>query len=397
MTIKARWPVFDSEQLQAASAVLQSGKVNYWTGSEGKLFEQEYAAYLGIKHAIAVTNGTAALELALHAVGVGEGDEVVVPSRTFIGTASAVVARGGRPIVADIDRFSNNVTAESIHAALSAKTRAIIVVHVGGWPCDMHSIIELADSHGVPVIEDCAQAHGAFYRGRPVGSFGAISAFSFCQDKIITTGGEGGLVATNDPALWERAWSYKDHGKSFARVNDKNGVVGFRYLHDTFGTNMRMTEMQAAIGRVQLRRLPDFHHARATNAQTLIHYLEGCPGLIFPHPSDDCVHAYYRLYGIVEPTMLNDGWTRDRVLAELHNAGIPVGTGSCGEIYREKAFDSFGPHAHLPNARYVQDNSLAFLVDPTFDEAEMVQIARRVRQLFQSIVTTDRPALSNAA
>jgi dTDP-4-amino-4,6-dideoxygalactose transaminase len=397
MTIKARWPVFDSEQVQAVSAVLQSGKVNYWTGTEGKRFEQEYAAYLGVKHAIAVTNGTAALELALHAVGVGDGDEVVVPSRTFIGTASAVVARGGRPIIADIDRFSNNVTADSIHAACSPRTRAIIVVHVGGWPCDMHSILEFAHSREIPVIEDCAQAHGGVYRGRPVGSLGAISAFSFCQDKIITTGGEGGLVATDDPALWERAWSYKDHGKSFARVNNKHGNLGFRYLHETFGTNMRMTEMQAAIGRVQLRRLAEFHHARASNVHTLTRHLEACPGLILPHPGYDCKHAYYRFYGLVEPTVLKDGWTRDRILAELCDEGIPVGTGSCGEIYREKAFDSFGPHARLPNAQYVQDNSLAFLVDPTFDEADMVRIAGRVRQLFQSIVTTDRPALSNAA
>jgi len=261
----------------------------------------------------------------------------------------------------------------------------------------MHSILEVANLHGVPVIEDCAQAHGAFYRGRPVGTFGAISAFSFCQDKIITTGGEGGLVATNDSVLWERAWSFKDHGKDYARAHDKSHSSGFRYLHETFGTNMRMTEMQAAIGRIQLRKLPEFHRTRTDNALTLSRHLEGCPGLIFPQPNDDCVHAYYRLYALVEPTLLMHGWTRDRLLAELCAENVPVGTGSCGEIYREKAFDAFGPRSRLPNARYAQDNSLAFLVDPSFDEDDMIRVAGRVRKLFEAIATKHRQSLNSAA
>ena len=383
--MKARWPVFDLEQVQAVAAVLQSGKVNYWTGTQGKCFEQEYAAYLGVKHAIAVTNGTAALELALHAIGVGNGDEVVVPSRTFIGTASAVAARGARPVVADIDLASSNVTTESLRAACTPKTRAIIVVHLGGWPCDMQPILDFANSRGVPVIEDCAQAHGALYQGRPVGSFGAISAYSFCQDKIITTGGEGGLVVTNSTALWERAWSYKDHGKNLTRVNEKNEAGGFRYLHESFGSNMRMTEMQAAIGRLQLAKLAEFIRMRSANAFRLMQGLENCPGLVIPKPPNEVRHAFYRLYALVEPGQLADGWSRDEILKELIARGVPAGTGSCAEIYREKAFQVFGPQRSLPQARYVQENSLALLVDPTYSEEEMSEIAELVREVFESV------------
>jgi dTDP-4-amino-4,6-dideoxygalactose transaminase len=251
------WPVFEPDEIQAVTAVMQSGKVNYWTGNEAREFEREYAEYLGVKHTIALHNGTLALELALYAFGIGDGDEVITTSRTYIASASAAVIRGCVPIIADIDPVTQNITADTIRPLITAKTRALIVVHLAGWPCDMDPIMQLAREHGLIVIEDCAQAHGAFYKGRPVGSIGDAAAFSFCQDKIMTTGGEGGLLALNDTEIWKKAWAYKDHGKSYDAVHNKEHPPGFRWLHESFGTNWRMLEVQAAIGRIQLRKLPD--------------------------------------------------------------------------------------------------------------------------------------------
>src|ERR1039458_6044205 len=258
----APWPHFTPDEVDAVSRVVQSGKVNYWTGSEGRLFEEEFAAFTGSKHAIALANGTVALELALHALGVGPGDGGVGASRTFIASASCAVMRGAVPVVADVDRNSQNITADTVRAALTPRTRAIIPVHLAGWPCDMDPILELARERGLWVIEDCAQAHGATYKGRTVGSMGDVNAFSFCQDKIMTTGGEGGLLTTNDPDKWARAWAFKDHGKSYDAVYNRTHLPGFRWLHESFGTNWRLTEIQSALGRVLLRKLPQMVEKR---------------------------------------------------------------------------------------------------------------------------------------
>lgn len=376
-----RWPDYDFEVLAEVAKVLESGKVNYWTGQQGRLFEQEYAKHLGVAHAVSVANGTVALELALAALGIGPGDEVVVPSRTFIATASAVVACGATPIVADIDAESQNLNVSTINRAISKKTRAIIAVHLGGWPCDMGPIMELANALGIWVIEDCAQAHGGAYYGRPVGSLGHISAFSFCQDKIISTGGEGGLVATNDPDLWAKVWSRKDHGKNYNQATASGAAGSFRFLHDEFGTNARMTEMQAAIGRVQLRRLADWHHRRTSNARSLVRQLSGTPGLSFPTCPAHFRHAYYRLYGFLDTDRLAPGWTRDRVLAELTGLGVPVGCGSCGEIYRERAFTTLGLEAHCPIGRRLHSTSLAFCVHPTLSGSSIDRIAQLSRDV----------------
>ena len=384
------WPVFDTEQIDAVVRVLQSGKVNYWTGEECKKFEAEYAGFLGTDHAIAVANGTVALELALRAIGINSGDEVVVPSRTFVATASAVVVQGGTPIFADIDHRSQNITAETIQKAVTAKTKAIIVVHVGGWPCAMDKIMDLAEKWGLFVIEDCAQAHGAEYRGKPVGSFGHINTFSFCQDKIITTGGEGGLLSTNNRELWKRAWSYKDHGKNWDTVHSQNQTGSFRYLHDSFGSNYRMTEMQAAIGRLQLKKLPEWHHHRSKNATTLRDSLFGCPGLSVPRPEVDYEHAYYRLYALMDKSQLRPDWSRDKIIKNCQARGIQVGSGSCGEIYLEKAFQQFGTPPRLPGAFQAQETSLAFLVDPTFTERDMQRVGGIVGEIMKKATSTSK-------
>lgn len=363
----APWPYYAEDEIDAVARVLRSGLVNYWTGEIARQFERDYAISVGRKHAIAVANGTVALELALEALGIGAGDEVIVPARTYVASASCAVMRGAVPVIADIDRVSQVVTAESIEAVLSPRTRAIIVVHLAGWPCPMREIIALARPRGIRVIEDCAQAHGAEIDGQAVGSFGDAAAFSFCQDKIITTGGEGGLLALDDDGAWRRAWAFKDIGRSYEAVYEREHPVGFRWLTESFGTNWRMTEMQAAIGSIQLRKLPEWLSRRRKNAQAMAGALVGARGLRVPEPPANVRHAYYRLYAFVEPGRLRKGWDRNRIMAEVVAAGVPCSVGSCGEIYLEKAFRDrgWGPGRRLPVAAELAETSLAFLVHPT--------------------------------
>jgi dTDP-4-amino-4,6-dideoxygalactose transaminase len=374
------WPHLDEEMIEAAARVLRSGKLNYWTGTEVRCFEQEFADYVGCRQAIAVANGTVALELALIALGIGPGDQVIVPSRTFMATASAVSRCGATPVFADIDRGSQNITAETIRAQLTERTRAVIAVHLAGWPCDMDPILELARERDLWVIEDCAQAHGARYKGFPVGSLGDIAAFSFCQDKIITTGGEGGMVVTNHRELAERAWSFKDHGKSFAKMQEPAATTGFRWLHDSIGTNWRLTEVQAAIGRVALQRLDDWVHTRRSNAEIFCDELAELPLLRIPTPPSNTFHSYYKWCAFVRPELLRDGWSRDRVISEINGLGVPCFSGSCSEVYLEKAFDSPSRRVErLPNARELGETSLMFLVHPTLAERHIHSVAEVVK------------------
>jgi len=381
------WPTYAADEREAVDAVLASGRVNYWTGEHGRQLEREYAEALGVRYAVALMNGTVALELALRICGIGPGDEVIVTPRSFIASTSCVVLQGAMPVFADVDRASGNLTAATIEAVLTPKTRAIVLVHLGGWPCEMDDIMALAESRGIKVIEDCAQAHGATYRGRAVGSIGHVGAFSFCQDKIITTGGEGGLLATDDEALWSPAWAFKDHGKSYAAVHGTH-PPGFRWLHESFGTNWRMTELQAAIGRIQLGKLPSWSEQRRANARLLIDGLGSVPGLRVPRPPEHVGHAYYRLYAYVEPGRLHSGWDRERVLAEIAAGGVPSFSGSCPEIYREKAFDgkSCRPPRPLPVAAELGATSLAFLVDPSLGPEAMQRTVEAVTSAMERAV-----------
>jgi dTDP-4-amino-4,6-dideoxygalactose transaminase len=369
------WPSFDEEQRAAVAAVLESGKVNYWTGGEGLAFEREYALACGVPHAVAVANGTVGLELALLALELEAGDEVIVTPRSFMASVSCAVTRGLVPVFADIDRDSQNLDALAVERAITPRTRAIIAVHLAGWPCDMEALTALAREHGLKVIEDCAQAHGAAYRGRPVGSWGDVAVFSFCQDKIITTGGEGGMLVTADPDVWARAWSYKDHGKSHALTREWHGSAsGFRWVHDRFGTNWRLTEIQSALGRVQLRRLHDWVTTRQRLAGLLTDGLRAIPGLRVTVPPAQVAHAYYKYYAFVRPERLRKDWNRDRILEQVNAHGIPCFAGSCSEIYLEKAFDdtSWRPEQRLPVARELGETSLQFLVHPTLTSQNML-------------------------
>jgi dTDP-4-amino-4,6-dideoxygalactose transaminase len=378
------WPYFESEETEAVERVLRSGKINYWTGDEGRQFEKEYAEYVGARHAIAVANGTVGLELALSALGIGPGDEVITTSRTFIASASCVAMRGAKPVIADVDRDSQNITAQTIRQAITPRTKAIIAVHLAGWPCDMDSILNLAREHRLKVIEDCAQANGARYQDRPVGSMADINSFSFCQDKIMTTGGEGGMVTTNSEELWERAWSFKDHGKSYDAVYRRQHGPGFRWLHEQFGTNWRLTEMQSAIGRVLLRKLDTQVAIRRRHAARLTAAFSRIAGLRTTAPPNDVYHSYYKYYAFLRPERLRPGWTRDRVETAIQAEGIPCFAGSCSEIYLEKAFDGIRPEHRLPVARELGETSLMFLVHPTLSDQDIDDAIAAVSKVMES-------------
>ncbi|MCG5516398.1 DegT/DnrJ/EryC1/StrS family aminotransferase [Ectothiorhodospira sp. 9100] len=372
------WPRFEQDERDAVQQVLQSGRVNYWNGEEGRAFEREFAAFHGAPYGVALANGTLALELALHALGVGPGDEVVVSPRSFMASASSIVMRGARPVFADVDRASGNITPESVQAVLSPRTRAILAVHLAGWPCDMDGLRALADAHGLWLIEDCAQAHGATWRGRPVGSLGDAAAFSFCTDKIMSTGGEGGMLLLQDEKAWRRAWSYKDHGKDWDAVYHTDHPPGFRWLHHSFGTNWRLTEMQSAIGRVQLKKLPDWLARRRANVAILQEGLRDIPWLRVPVPPPEVGHACYKFYAFVRPEALPSGWDRDRVVSECQAQGVSCLQGGCSEMYREKAFDGYDarPPERLPVARELGETSLMFLVDHTLGDRDMAAVVR---------------------
>ncbi len=386
----APWPSFTQEEADAVSRVLLSNKVNYWTGTEGREFEKEFAAFAGTDHAIAVGNGTLALDLAFQGLSIGAHyggsaeDEVIVTSRSFMASASSIVNAGARPVFADVGLDSQNIEPDTVAPKVTKNTRAILCVHLAGWACDMDGLRDLIGTRDIKLIEDCAQAHGTLYKGRPVGGIGDVGAWSFCQDKIMTTGGEGGMVTCNDPDLWKKMWAFKDHGKSYDAVYNRQHPPGFRWVHESIGTNWRMTEMQSAIGRIQLREMPDWAAKRTEHAQILVDALAPFSAIRQPkldrHGSagrGDCRHAWYKFYTFIRPENLREGWTRDRIVAEISVAGVPCMQGSCSEMYLEKAFDGLNvrPKGGLPNAISLGETSMMFVVHPTLTAENMAKAA----------------------
>ena len=379
------WPSFTQEEADAVSRVILSNKVNYWTGTEGREFEKEFAAWADSEYAVALGNGTLALDIALKALGVGQDDEVITTPRTFLASASSIVTAGAEPVFADVDLNSQAITAESIKVVLTPKTKAVIVVHLAGMPAEMDAIMALSKEHGFYVIEDCAQAHGAKYKGKSVGSIGHVGAWSFCQDKIMTTGGEGGMVTTNSKELWSKMWSYKDHGKSFDAIYNREHPPGFRWLHESFGTNWRMTEMQAAIGRIQLTRMHDWTAKRRAYGAELDKVSSKFNCIRIVKVPDYIEHAEYKHYMFVKPEHLAEGWDRDRIVNEIVEQGVPCFQGSCSEVYLEKAFDNtpWRPEKRLLNAVELGETSIMFLVHPTLTNDEITKTVKVMKEVFK--------------
>ena len=384
------WPSFTQEEAETVSRTILSNKVNYWTGTECREFEKEFAKFAQTKYAVALTNGTVALDVALKALNIGAGDDVIVTSRTFLASASSIVTSGANPIFADVELDSQNISRRTIEAVLTPNTKAIICVHLAGWMCDMDPIMQLAEEKGLYVIEDCAQAHGAMYKGRSAGSIGHIGAWSFCQDKIITTGGEGGMVTTNDEILWKKMWSYKDHGKDYDAVYHQQHPAGFRWLHNSFGTNWRMMEIQAVIGRLQLRKMAEWTKKRNENMAKILSAFDNSPYFIVNRPSDDYVHAAYKCYVQVNPEALPECWSRDRIMQLLNDLGVPCYSGSCSEVYLEHAFDNtaWRPAKRLQNAKSLGETSLMLLVHPTLTDENISSTLEGIKTVIEQIKTS---------
>ena len=374
------WPSFDKQEIDAVSGILSSNNVNYWTGRQCRDFELEFARFCNTGYAISIANGTLALDLALKSLDIKPGDEVIVTSRTFIASVSTIINIGAIPIFADVDLDSQNITFNSIRNKVTKKTKAILCVHLAGWPCEMDGVMDIANEFDLYVIEDCAQAHGAKYKGKSVGSIGHVGCWSFCQDKIMTTGGEGGMVTTNDEHLWRKMWAYKDHGRSYEAVYEREHPKGFKWLNESFGMNYRMIEIQAVIGRIQIKKMPDWHAKRKKNAKKIWNSARQCKGLRVPDIPDYIDHAAYKCYVFIKENQLKNGWNRGRVIDEISGLGVPCSYGSCSEVYLEKAFDNSGfrPKERLANAKELGETSLMFLVHPTLTEDEIQQTCNAI-------------------
>ena len=374
----ASWPSYSIEEADAVRNVILSNKVNYWSGNYCHEFEKEFAAWTGVKYAVALSNGTVALDLSLralniHNLGIKE-PEVIVTSRTFIASVSSIVNAGAKPVFVDVNKDSQNISISEIESAITENTCAILCVHLAGWPCEMDAIMEIASAHNLYVVEDCAQAHGALYKDQMVGSFGDIAAWSFCQDKIMTTGGEGGMITTNNEKLWSHVWSSKDHGKSYKKVFAAHSKNGFRWLHESFGFNARMTEMQAVIGKIQLRKMPEWKAKRSKNANDILKLCKKFPkSLRVIMPPEYIEHAWYKCYVFVKPEGLKETWSRDLIIEEINKIDTPCFSGSCPEVYLEKAFEktNFRPKERLPVSKELGDTSLMFLVHPSLTDEEI--------------------------
>jgi len=379
------WPFYAEDEIAAAVGVLRSGKVNQWTGDTVRLFQDACTERFQGGNGIALTNGSVALELALRAFGIGAGDEVIVSPRSFMASASCVCLVGATPVFADVDRNSGNLTAEAIAAVVTDRTKAVIPVHIGGWPADLPAIMALAASRGFKVIEDCAQAHGAEIDGRPVGSFGDAATFSFCQDKIISTGGEGGFTSFKDFDAWKWAWSFKDHGKSWDKVSMPAVAPGFRWLHDMIGTNWRLTGPQAAIGLAQLAKLDQWLEMRRRNAALWSRALSQVDGLRMPTPGAGIVAAPYRLYAYVEGGEAAEP-KRNEIIRRAEAAGIRAFSGSCSEIYLEDAYRGF-ERPDLPVARELGKTSIAVECHPTLRSDLVERRAERLARIASDVLS----------
>ncbi len=383
----SEWPRYTREEISSVNKILESGKVNYWTGSETKNFEKEFANFCGSKFAIGIANGSLAISSAYLSLGLNKGDEIITTPRTFIATASSAVLLGIKPIFADVEINSGNITAETIEPLINSKTKAICVVHINGWPADMISIIKIAKKYNLKIIEDCAQAHGAQIKTdegwRSVGSFGDVAAWSFCQDKIISTAGEGGMITTSSHELFDKVWSFKDHGKTLDSLNRTSSHKGFRWLHDRFGSNFRLTEVQSGIGRIQLKNIKVSRELRTRNALIIADALLDIPLIRIPLPGEDYLHAWYKFYCYLKPEFLVKDWNRNKIIEEINFLGFPAFHGGCSEIYREECFKikNLQPEKPLVNAKDLGENSLMFLVHPTISIEEINNYAQAIRQV----------------
>jgi len=383
------WPKYSSKEISAVVNVLTTGRGNYWSGDEGRLFEEEFSKWSDTKYSISVSNGTIAIEAALKSLDIRLNDEVIVTSRTFIASASAISIIGATPVFVDVDFNSQNIDIKSIKGAITKRTKAIICVHLAGWPCDMDAIMKISEEKNIYVIEDCSQAHGAKYNGKSVGSFGHIGTWSFCQDKIISTGGEGGMITTSSNNIFKKILSYRDHGRDFnININSDNK---FQWMRGSIGTNARLTEMQSAIGRIQLQSVDLWVETRRKNSDKIWNAARGIKGLRAPMVPDNVVHAAYKCYIFVQPELIRPEFDRDWIVEELNKKGVECFTGSCPEVYLEKAFcNECSGIIRMNNAKKLGETSIMFKVDQTLDDRYFNTIIKALTQVMKGVINDMR-------
>ena len=358
------WPIYDEQMLVGINKIIKKGQVNYLFGKWGKEFENLFSKYHKVSYSIAVSNGTVGLELALAALELNNNDEVLVTPRSYYSSASCIIRNNLKPVFVDIDLNTQNILVDDIKKKITKKTKCIICVHLGGLPCEMNEIMKIAKHNKIKVIEDCSQAHGAMLDGKLAGSFGDIAVWSFCNDKIISTLGEGGMISTSNKNLYNKLWSLKDIGKNIKKYYENNKKkIGFQWLHDSIGTNARLTEIQSYAGYYQLKKLSYVVKKRNENATFLKTELSKLNIFSFLNYSPNYYNAYYRFNFLFNPKYQTNKLSRNILLKEL-GPRIDIREGSCPEIYNEKYF-KMNYSFFCPNANYIGKYALSLQVDQT--------------------------------
>ncbi len=392
------WPSLDETAIKAVEQVLRSGKVNYWTGRRGMEFEQEYARWQGSKYAISVATGTAALHVSLSALGIGPGDEVIVPSYTFIASSFSIVQAGAIPRFADVNLEDHCLSVESAEKLVTRRTKAVMPVHLYGNVCDMDKIQAFARKHNLYVIEDNAEAFGGSYKGKKTGTLGDIAGCSFCQNKTFTTGGEGGMVTTDHEDLAWEARSFRDHGYD---VKERLNLLALEqklpYIHNRVGWNYRMTEMQSAIGLAELARMDTWNMpARRRNGRILLETLGALPQVKYvPIDSSERRNGWYVCAFSLDLEKMSCDIKQFVEAAAAE--GAPVWKVFWPQCHTEKAFQEhkgFGnsgfpftskeygdpasvdySQVNVPNARWHEQHTFTCFAFPVYSEQNMLEIA----------------------
>ncbi|MFA4702000.1 DegT/DnrJ/EryC1/StrS family aminotransferase [Pyrococcus kukulkanii] len=360
-------PLIGEEEIKAVTEVLKSGMLAH--GKEVEAFEREFAQYLGVKHAVAVTNGTAALDVALKALGIKPGDEVITTPFTFIASANAILFQGAKPVFADIDPKTFNLNPDDVLEKITNKTKAILVVHLYGQPADMKAFKEITEDYKLYLIEDCAQAHGAEFEGKKVGTFGDVAAFSFYPTKNMTTG-EGGMVVTNNDELAKKADLIRNHGQAE------------KYLHVELGYNLRMTNIAAAIGRVQLRKLDEWNEKRIKNAKLLTEGISKIEGLTPPYVDPRVKHVFHQYVIRVEDDF---PLSRDELTAKLREKGIGTAVHYPMPVHWQPLYQKLGyPKDICPNAIEASKRVLSLPVHPAVTEKDIEYIIGTLEEISSS-------------
>ena len=363
--LEKNWPNFSKDLVSKVGKILSSGKINYTNGQYGKKFEKEFSKFVGNKYSIAICNGTAALEVAIKSLKLPKNSEIIVTARSFFASAACIVNTGHIPIFADIDLLTQNISIHDIKKKISKKTKAIICVHLAGIPCNMHDIKKLGNKNKIKIIEDCAQAHGASLDNKQVGSFGDVSTWSFCNDKIISTLGEGGMISTNNKKIYDFCKTYINHGSV---LQNKKNSEKFIYNKDYFGTNLRITEIQSIAGLEQLKNLKKVQIKREKMSKSYFHIISKYQNYIYSYfPSRNIKCAWYRFYFFLKTDVKDYQKIRFKIIKNLKRNNLKCFTGSCPEIYLEKSFKKLKNFkvTRLINSKILGQTSIALDINHT--------------------------------